>query len=171
MEKFAQDYNPNIWGFNGPILLRQQISKYCQVDNIYKSLLLKVNIIDSSLSNSTINLVDNNIEKDNKSLDYITTNNRKSSEFIVTNSSSKCDLVVFPQNFFYPYNNHQLDYLFDKNAQLNVSVFMDTYSVHFYGKVSSNYRIKIRKNSVYEYFASSNCELIYKNFKLGLITF
>ena len=74
MEKFAQDYNPNIWGFNGPILLRQQISKYCQVDNIYKSLLLNVNIIDSSLSNSTINLVDNNIEKDNKSLDYITTN-------------------------------------------------------------------------------------------------
>ena len=158
MEKFAQDYNPHIWGFNGPILLRQQMSKYCQVENIYKSLLLKVNIIDSSSNSSSVNnLVDNSsIEKDNKSLDYITLTNKVSSEFIVSTSSSKCDLVVFPQNFFYPYNNHQLDYLFDKDAQLNVSVFMDTYSVHFYGKVSSNYRIKIRKNSVYEYFANNN---------------
>jgi hypothetical protein len=41
MEKFAQSYNPNIWGFNGPILLRETMSSYCKVDNIYKSLLLK----------------------------------------------------------------------------------------------------------------------------------
>lgn len=159
MEKFGKDYNADIWGFNGPILLRQMMSKYCKVDNIYKSLLLKINTIDESLS-----------LKDNQTLDYFTVSDKLGPNIVQSNSSLKCDLVVYPQEFFYPYNNYQLNYLFNREANLNVSAFMNTYSVHFYGKVSSRYKVKLKENSVYEYFASNNCEIVYKDFKSGLIS-
>lgn len=155
MEKFARDYNPDIWGFNGPILLRQTMANFCQVDNIYKSLILTLNFYDSLDTNDT---------------DYYANNTTHDFNLLnQTASSLKCGLVVYPQQFFYPYNNYQLSYLFERGASLNVTAFMHTYSVHFYGKVSSRYKVKLKESSVYEYFASSNCELVYKDFKLGLI--
>ena len=164
MEKFAQSYNPNIWGFNGPILLRETMSSYCKVDNIYQSLLLKPASV-SSAEDPTANLTDSFLSNQTVSFE------NNPSEFVSTASSDACQLVVFPQEFFYPYNNYQLTYFFDKNAQLNVSAFVNTYSVHFYSKVSSTYKVRYKQNSAFEYFASQNCEVVYRDFKLGLFTF
>ena len=158
MEKFAKDYNPDLWGFNGPILLRETMAKYCQVDNIYKSLILNLDYSTSTTTNNETDFYMNNSNINNLNL------------LFQSNSSARCDLVVYPQQFFYPYNNYQLGYLFNKQAQLNVSAFMNTFSVHFYGKVSSKYKVKLKESSVYEYFSNQNCELVYKDFKLGLIS-
>lgn len=149
MRTFASDYNPNIWGHNGPILLRRMMEKFCKVDNVYRDLILepenlalinKTSLLEKALS----------LGKFNK-------------------KSNKCNVHVYPQEYFYPYNNYQLSYLFDKRALLNVSAFINTYSVHFYGKMSSKMNIRLKDNSVYEHFASSNCEITYRSILINNI--
>lgn len=136
MENFANDYNPKIWGHNGPTLLKKMMAQYCGIENpddIYKLLILQ-----NENLNQTLN----------------------------TNSTEKkCNINIYPQEFFYPYNNHQLEYLFDKNSILNISAFINTFSVHFFGKVSAKYKVSLRDSNAYELFASSNCETVYAELK------
>jgi lactosylceramide 4-alpha-galactosyltransferase len=146
IRRFADNYNPNIWGHNGPILLRNVFAHYCNSSNIYKHLIL--NTSDQFQASDSNELRDS----------FATSKNR---------TSIQCDLVVFPQEYFYPYNNYELGYLFDKRAQLNVSAFINTYSVHFYGKMSYKYDVTLNDNNVYEHFASGNCELTYRHFRAG----
>jgi hypothetical protein len=149
IHRFADNYNPNIWGHNGPILLRNTFADYCNSSNIYKDLALNATTPDGVGDGGENNSTNNN----------------------PTSVRPSCDLVVFPQEYFYPYNNYELTYLFDKKAQLNVSAFINTYSVHFYGKMSYKYDVTLNDNSVYEHFASGNCELIYRKFRAGHSTF
>jgi lactosylceramide 4-alpha-galactosyltransferase len=123
MINFASDYQPNIWGHNGPILLRRCMKLFCSVNDIYSSLILS----DKNKNNCSIN--------------------------------------IYPQEYFYPYNNYQLDFLF-KNELLNITRLKTTYSVHFYGKVSSIFSVNARHdNNVYSHFASSHCEFIFNDLK------
>ncbi|CAF0827672.1 unnamed protein product [Brachionus calyciflorus] len=131
MENFANDYNPKIWGHNGPTLLRKMMAKYCNVENVYQSLYLL------NRTQFTKNINDRN---------------------------DNCDIFVYPQEYFYPYNNYQLKYLFE-SSNLNVTAFIKAYSVHFYGKVSTKYKVDFRLNNIYEHFASSNCEITYLDLK------
>ena len=123
MTNFASDYQPSIWGHNGPILLRRCMKLFCNVNDIYKSLIL------------------------------------------TDKNENNCSINVYPQEYFYPYNNYQLDFLF-KNELLNITRLKSTYSVHFYGKVSSTFSVNARNdNNVYLHFASSHCEFIFNDLK------
>ena len=77
------------------------------------------------------------------------------------NNEKKCDVGIFPYYYFYPYHWNEWKVLFEKNAKLVVSKFINTFSVHFYGKMSTNIEMKANENSLFEYFASINCPLAY----------
>ena len=87
---------------------------------------------------------------------------------------TKCsDLVVYPEAFFYPYTyvHGDMKKLFEKNAMLDVSRLIDSYSVHFYGSLSKDLVVHINDKSVYEYLAAQNCPVTYNHVKQNSITF
>jgi hypothetical protein len=89
------------------------------------------------------------------------------------NSDKKCDLTVFPQRFFYPYSyeSPDLETMFNKNSSFSISRLADTFSVHFYGKLSSEYRVKPGDHSIYDFLASSHCQVVYEYVKLNGLLF
>ena len=82
------------------------------------------------------------------------------------NEPNNCDVGMFPTNFFYPYPWAQFKVLFEKNATLEIQKFLNTYSVHFYGKMSGLRELNKNENSLFGYFASSNCPLMYSKYIL-----
>jgi hypothetical protein len=86
----------------------------------------------------------------------------------------KCDdLIIYPEVFFYPYTyiNGDLDELFRKNAVVNISRIIDSYSVHFYGSLTNKYHVGIHDFSLYEFLASQNCPIMYDHVKKNEIKF
>lgn len=86
----------------------------------------------------------------------------------------KCkDLIIYPETFFYPYTykNGELEILFRKNAFINISKIIDSYSIHFYGSLSNKYQVGINDFSLYEYLAAQNCPIIYEHVKRNEIKF
>jgi hypothetical protein len=92
-----------------------------------------------------------------------------------TSKFHKCnDLIIYPKNYFFPYTwyNPDLADLFLKNARIDISRIIDSYSIHFYGKMSTdNYRVGINDFSLYEYLAAHNCPLVYEHVKKNGIKF
>ncbi len=77
-----------------------------------------------------------------------------------------CDVGIFPFYIFYPYRWSEWKVLFEKNTKLLVNKFLNTYSVHFYGKMSGGEMVKVNENSLIEFFASTNCPLTYSKYVL-----
>ena len=94
---------------------------------------------------------------------------KKTSSGLFKNSS--CDTSIFPYNYFYPISWVSADVLFKHDSSISIKDFIDTYSVHFYGKMSSNQLVNWQENSIYEYFSSLNCPLIYDRLRSGKIEF
>ena len=166
MEKFANDYNPSIWGINGPVLLRKTMETFCNVDNVYEKLALanvkqfRDDLNETTAANTTVsNKISASILSTLTTLSFTPSLSAPA----LQKPKQNCNIYVYPQDYFYPYNNYQLTYLFDKKAMLNVSAFINTYSVHFYGKVSSKHLVRFKDDSVYQHFASSNCEITYSD--------
>jgi len=80
---------------------------------------------------------------------------------IAINNQSKCDLHVYPINNFYPINWMNAQNLFTKSG-FDKELFLDTYIIHFWNKMSKKYHAKPGDGSVYEYFSKLNCPYIYK---------
>jgi hypothetical protein len=76
-------------------------------------------------------------------------------------NSINCDVGIFPTQFFYPYTWYEFKILFEKNATVSIKKFFNTYSVHFYGKMSESKKMNKNDNSLFEYFASLNCPIMY----------
>jgi hypothetical protein len=76
--------------------------------------------------------------------------------------NSMCDVNIFPYNYFYPINWMGAEELFKHENSIPIKVFKDTYSVHFYGKMSSTQTVNWQENSIYEYYSSFNCPFIYE---------
>ncbi len=72
-----------------------------------------------------------------------------------------CDTSIFPYNYFYPISWISANQLFQHDSSISIKDFIDTYSVHFYGKLTSNQPVNWQENSIYEYFSSFNCPLVY----------
>ncbi len=74
----------------------------------------------------------------------------------------KCNVTIFPANYFYSYSFMHANFLFEKNQSLVISKFMDSFSVHFYGKISVDQKNLFKQFSIYEYFAMNNCPKTYE---------
>lgn len=88
----------------------------------------------------------------------------------LSSNSRKCDVELFPENFFYPINWENVNKLFLKNGLIDVNSFKDTYSVHFYGKFSQYFEVKYNDHSIYEFFANKNCPFVYSFLEQKLIS-
>jgi lactosylceramide 4-alpha-galactosyltransferase len=142
VERFNKSYNPREWGSVGPILLKAAMKEYCRMKDIFNGLALEPQ-------------------------SFI-----KKQKARWRSSWKKCDLTVFPQRFFYPYNYEPLDFgtMFKKNSNLNTKRLADTFSVHFFGKISSEYKVKPGDYSIYDRLAYSHCQVVYEYVKLtGLL--
>ena len=71
---------------------------------------------------------------------------------------NKCNIIIFPTNYFYPfkYYDAEPERIFKDNGKKEVSRLIKSYSLHLYGKFSENF--EIRNNSVYEYFSKQYCK-------------
>ncbi len=81
------------------------------------------------------------------------------------NNNNDCNVTIFEEEYFYPIPWFLADELFESNGALAIRSFMNTYSVHFYSKMTG--KLKVQRNSIYEYFAKQHCPLI-SNLKMGL---
>lgn len=132
MKELIYNYEPNEWGFNGPLLFIRAIKNYCRTEDIY----LQLNFKDET-------------------------------EIYKNKNKSVCDVDIFPERYFYPLNWQRYRKLFKRNEKLDVSSFKESYSVHFYGKLSENVRVKRDDNNLFEFFASQNCPYIYSLINLN----
>ena len=71
----------------------------------------------------------------------------------------KCnDLVIYPEKFFYPYSYiYEINKMFDKNTSVDISLIIDSYSVHFYGWLTNEKKVGVNDHNLYEYLAAQNC--------------
>lgn len=85
----------------------------------------------------------------------------------------KCDVILYPQNIFFPYNwnSNSLDKLFKKNGILEAISLENTYSIHFYNKLSYKFKVEINDNSIYEYYAKINCPYTYEYVRRNNLVF
>ena len=137
MKKFVEKYTAFGWGENGPVLIINTIKSYCNIHNL-----------------------DNLIIKDESLNSYIT----KNVTLMPISVTSECDFVLYPMNFFYPYSYKKGDFklAFKQNSQLDLSRIINSYSIHFYGKLSSKLRVNLNDYSLYEFLAMTQCKRIYQ---------
>lgn len=87
-----------------------------------------------------------------------------SKDSFVNKIKNKCDFHLFPKNYFAPLKWYKWQNYFKFNQRLEVSKFLHAYSIHFYSKLSKHSEIYIGSNSIYEFYAKSNCPIFYENF-------
>ena len=61
--------------------------------------------------------------------------------------------------------------MFDKNGSIDIKRYINTFSVHFYGKMSEGIRVNMNDNSIYEYFAKKNCQVTYNHVLKNKLSF
>jgi lactosylceramide 4-alpha-galactosyltransferase len=88
-----------------------------------------------------------------KGLNINNNNNRSSRKF----NKSKHDLSLFSTRYFSPLNWFNWEYLFISNQFIDISIFIDAYSVHFFSKFSSKATIGMK--SIYEFYAKRYCPI------------
>ncbi len=75
----------------------------------------------------------------------------------------RCNITIFPENYFYPINWASAGILFKKNKTDQLKSFIkETYSLHHYGKVSSFNKIDLYGNSILYSEARKKCPVTYK---------
>lgn len=79
-----------------------------------------------------------------------------------SNKTTSCDISILPERYFYPYSWEHLKELFVNNTTIDIKKITDSYSIHFYGKMSKNIIIRRGDNSIYEYFSKHNCPITYQ---------
>lgn len=96
----------------------------------------------------------------------------ENSEFKKLNStkiSDACDMVLLNEKYFYPIHWSNSRVLFKKNSIVDISTFLNSYGVHFYSSHSQYIDIRLNDNSIYEFFVSQNCPLIYSYLQQKII--
>jgi hypothetical protein len=90
---------------------------------------------------------------------------------LIKNTTKQCDVNIFPENYFYPYSWQDYKPLYERDSLISINKFVETYSVHFFGKFSSQYPVKSGDKSIYEFFALRNCPITYQIIKSKKISF
>ena len=94
-------------------------------------------------------------------LPIIDLTNKKIHELI---SMYECGLNIYPTKFFSPYNWYNWSTLFKNNSNIEISRFLDAYSIHFFSYMSSKAEIHFKDYSIYEFFAKNNCPIFYQDY-------
>ena len=154
MEKFANNYKSNNWSSNGPILLVQTLLDYCDIDEIHRHLLPGYK------------------RPKEKTLHLTRRPKPKHRTPVYSDKKHKCaNLTIFPQSYFYPILYEYFDAL--KDAFVENSTFDElywkaienSYSIHFYGKLTSLDVTKPSDKSFYGELASLYCDFTYNYVK------
>jgi hypothetical protein len=77
---------------------------------------------------------------------------------------SICNIVIFPQSFFFPYSywaDNKIEALFYGPGKVNITAMRDSYSVHFYGGATGGHKMRMDDYSIFEYFSLLNCDATY----------
>ena len=100
----------------------------------------------------------------NAKMEHLVVSMKKLANSSNTTSTKHCGLSLFSQKYFSPYNWQQVNLLFQRNESLIISRFIDAYSIHFFSKISGGITSFINSDSVYEFFAKTNCPVTYRYF-------
>ena len=84
--------------------------------------------------------------------------------YIKLNENKNCNLFIFPKEVSYPYHYNNAKILFENENLLDISKFLNSYSIQFYGFLTEKLIIKKNQNNIYEHFASLNCPVSYNYF-------
>ena len=74
-----------------------------------------------------------------------------------------CDFYFFPTKYFSPYNWNLFEKYFISNSKIEISRFLEAYSIHFFSSHSDKSKIFFRSNNIYEFFAKNNCPIFYED--------
>lgn len=79
-------------------------------------------------------------------------------------NTSRCDLTVFQENYFYPlrYYDDEFKILFEPDRLIDMRKYTEAYSVHYYGFKSKDMNVSTRDNTMFGFLASCNCEITYE---------
>jgi hypothetical protein len=139
IKRMVSNYDPNVWGSPGPLMLIGAMKEFCEIDDIYTVLAFV------RINNKTVTRLSNSAKN--------------------STQEKLCDLKIFPQNYFYPYNYRKdLQGLFEKNSASRLKSDLG-YSVHFYGYLSKQFRVIPGEFSIYDHLASLNCPRVYEYVK------
>jgi hypothetical protein len=150
LEKLPLIYKPYEWGTNGPRLFFDATKEFCEVENVHYHFMPGY-------------------------FQQMSENNKQTPVYL--NSSHKCaDLRVFPQQYFYPflYHNGEFEKIFEKDSKNTYylkKATSESYSIHYYGKLSSNFKPKPGDNSFFSSIAEEHCSFTYNYVKENNLTF
>ncbi len=61
--------------------------------------------------------------------------------------------------------------LFRVNLNLNINRLVDTFSFHYYGKMSADFKIRPGDANIFDFLAASHCQLVYEHVKANGLLF
>ena len=73
----------------------------------------------------------------------------------------KCEIFVYPIGYFYHLPYFQSHIIFEKNSSYNKQLFKDSYGIHIWNHLSSNFHARSGDGSIYEYYSKINCPYLY----------
>ena len=158
IENFPKIYRGDEWGTNGPMHFANSLFEYCNIDNIHRHLLPGYQIP----SNKTV---------------FVTRLPNSNHKLVYMDKNHKCsNLNIFPSYYFYPLSLTEKKYLtiFKKNSSLNPyfwKAINSSFSLHYFGKVSSLEQTKPSDNSFYSILASNYCDFTFNFTKNNNLTF
>jgi hypothetical protein len=204
MNEMKNNYQPNVWGFNGPSLFMRLLKQRCTWDgksmyqlhlrshsflelrNRQEYLFEKKNLLLLRLKESntiggddgggggggdTGSLTQSELEKKmeqtiqslNNNANAIDSSDNKNQ----TEATATCDIIIYPKDYIYPitYVKQSFRRLFAQQAKIDIETFINSYSIHFYGSLSEQYRLDANGTSIYDFFASKNCPSVYYGLK------
>ena len=135
LEEIPKIYNPKVWGTIGPLLIRPLVKKYCNVTTFIDLMHLGVQLPE--MYNEKMNATSS----------------------IQLPKAHPCDVTIFPYYICYPFQMSDMGLVFRHNASLQVYRTLHSYSLHFFGRLSSKAKINWNENSIYEFFATTNCPI------------
>ena len=131
-----RNYKINSWGNNGVKSILRTLKEIYSNFN-YNNILVKIN--DLKLKH----------ERSNKNI------NRTNLKVI----KQDIDLVIFDKIFFYPFHWTEAKEIFEKKSPLFESKIIGSYGIHFYNKISKEWKIRKNDNSLIELISNFNCPL------------
>lgn len=149
MDSFVQDYNPYLWGANGPILFFNLLKRYCKDDDAFfvSSILPKLMKFNGPFNETEARIL-----------------------IASANETDKCrDLVIFPEYYFNPFRvfDYSILKLFVPNGANDLVAWArinDSFAIHYHGSWSSDFKmskVSVDDNSVYAKLAESLCPVTF----------
>ena len=75
-----------------------------------------------------------------------------------------CGLHLFSKKYFAPYNWFDWKVLFQRNHSVEIHRFINAFSIHFYSKKSEQETKLKDSDSIFEFYAKTNCPVSYKHY-------